>query len=75
MKYELILSWEEYCNQPLYYFGCETEISERAKTELRAVVKEFSVLDCVRIVESSRIIFKITFGDQESMLKFQLKYL
>ena len=75
MKYELILSWEEYCNQPLFTFGSKTKVSEIEKGKHHAVVKEFSVLDCVRIVESSRIIFKITFGDQESMLKFQLKYL
>ena len=73
MKYELILSYKDYLRQPLYTFS--HLYGSSMSTAHHVAEKEFSVLACVLIAESSKTIFKITFGDQESMLKFQLKYL
>ena len=75
MTYKLTLSQREYRSQPILSFAYLINwVVEQGKLDSHnSTIKEFNVLDCVYMPFGQGA--EMIFADQESMLKFQLKYL
>ena len=85
MRYELTLSHEDFLRQPVQTFRIKDFYHGDPEIWLLhdRVVEEFGIFDCSLLTNPSYVtppdtanwFYTIRFNSQESMLKFQLKYL